>query len=139
MPFNVSDPVLFYNKKIFAGGRPRSRTSRRRRSTTSAPTARRSSTPARRSTASPLDSGFDSGGGWYLEQWFAKLGEFYADNENGRAAPATQVLYDNDTGVDLLTQVQSLIKDGLAVYVGDNASGQDNLLKLADDDRSRRR
>ena len=46
-----------------------------------------------------VDSGFDSGGGWYIEQWFAQLGEFYADNENGRAARATKVLYDNDTGV----------------------------------------
>ena len=62
-----------------------------------------------------LDSGFDSGGGWYIEQWFAQLGEFYADNENGRAARATKVLYDNDTGVDLLTQMQQLINDGLAV------------------------
>ena len=80
-----------------------------------------------------VDSGFDSGGGWYIEQWFAQLGQFYADNENGRAARATKVLYDNDTGVDLLTQMQQLIKDGLAVDVGDNAGGFDNLLKLADE------
>ncbi len=43
------------------------------------------------------------------------------------------MLYDDATGVDLLTQLQSLIKDGLAVDVGDNSgSGFDNLLKLAD-------
>ena len=79
-----------------------------------------------------LDSGFDSGGGWYLEQWFAKAGEFYADNENGRAARATKVLYDNPTGRSLLTFLQSMIKDGLAFNVGDNTGGFDNLLKLAD-------
>ena len=39
-----------------------------------------------------LDSGSGSGGGWYLEQWFANMGELYADNGNGRLAPATQVL-----------------------------------------------
>jgi sn-glycerol 3-phosphate transport system substrate-binding protein len=82
-----------------------------------------------------LDSGFDSGGGWYIEQWFAKAGEFYADNQNGRAARATKVLYDNPTGISLLTLLQSMINDGLAVNVGDNStSGFDNLLKLADKD-----
>jgi sn-glycerol 3-phosphate transport system substrate-binding protein len=42
------------------------------------------------------------------------------------------VLYDDATGVDLLTQLQSMINDKLAVTVGDNASGFDNLLKLGD-------
>ena len=79
-----------------------------------------------------LDSDFDSGGGWYLEQWFAKAGEFYADNQNGRAARATKVLYDNPTGRSLLTFLQSMIQDGLAFSVGDNTGGFDHLLKLAD-------
>jgi sn-glycerol 3-phosphate transport system substrate-binding protein len=42
------------------------------------------------------------------------------------------VVYDTPVTVDLLSQVQSLVTDGLAAYVGDNASGQDQLLKLAD-------
>jgi sn-glycerol 3-phosphate transport system substrate-binding protein len=79
-----------------------------------------------------LDSGFDSGGGWYIEQWFAKAGEFYADNQNGRSARATKVLYDNAAGQSLLTFMQSMLTDGLAVNVGDNTGGIDNLLKLAD-------
>jgi sn-glycerol 3-phosphate transport system substrate-binding protein len=79
-----------------------------------------------------LDSGADSGGGWYIEQWFANMGELYADNGNGRLAPATEVLYDDAAGVELLTYVQDLVNDGLAFYVGDNAGGADQLLKLAD-------
>ena len=47
-------------------------------------------------------------------------------------------VYDTPQTVDLLSQVQSLVTDGLAVYVGDNASGQDQLLKLADPRRRRR-
>lgn len=131
MPFNVSDPVLFYNKKVFtaAGLDPN-------KPPASIDEIRDYSQKIIASGAAKyglaLDSGFDSGGGWYLEQWFAQLGEFYADNDNGRAARATKVLYDNDTGVNLLTEVQQLIKDGLAMSVGDNASGFDNLLKLAD-------
>ena len=46
-------------------------------------------------------AGADSGGGWYIEQWFANMGELYADNGNGRLAPATEVLYDGAAGVEL--------------------------------------
>ena len=132
MPFNVSDPVLFYNKAMFtaAGLDPD-------KPPASLDEVREDSQKIVDAGAATyglaVDSGFDSGGGWYIEQWFAQLGEFYANNDNGRSARATQVLYDNDTGVSLLTQVQQLIDDGLAVSVGDNTSGYDNLLKLGDD------
>jgi sn-glycerol 3-phosphate transport system substrate-binding protein len=79
-----------------------------------------------------LDSGPNSGGGWFLEQWFARAGEPYADNDNGRSAPATEVLFDSAAGVELMTFVQDMINDGLAVSVGDNSSGQDIYLKLID-------
>jgi sn-glycerol 3-phosphate transport system substrate-binding protein len=71
-----------------------------------------------------LDTGTDSGGGWFLEQWFAKAGELYADNENGRAAPATRVLYDGPAGVELLTFVQEMIDDGLAVTSATTRAGR---------------
>ncbi len=79
-----------------------------------------------------LDSGADSGGGWFLEQWFARAGELYADNDNGRTAPATQVLFDSPAGTELMTFVQGMINDGLAVSIGDNTGGQDTYLKLID-------
>ena len=60
------------------------------------------------------------------------MGELYADNGNGRLAPATKVLYDGPAGVQMLSYVQSLVTDGLAFYVGDNAGGADQLFKLAD-------
>jgi sn-glycerol 3-phosphate transport system substrate-binding protein len=132
MPFNISNPVLFYNKKMFvaAGLDPD-------KPPVSLEELRADSEAIVKSGAAKyglaLDSGFDSGGGWYIEQWFAKAGEFYADNQNGRAARATKVLYDNATGVSLLTDIQQMISDGLAVSVGDNSTtGFDNLLKLAD-------
>ncbi len=131
MPFNISNPVLFYNKKMFAAAGldpekpPVSLDDLRADSQ-----AIVSSGAAKYGLA--LDSGFDSGGGWYIEQWFAKAGEFYADNQNGRSARATKVLYNNATGQSLLTFMQSMLADGLAVNVGDNTSGFDNLLKLAD-------
>jgi sn-glycerol 3-phosphate transport system substrate-binding protein len=131
MPFNVSNPVLYYNRSVFeAAGLdpdapPRSLEELREQSQAIVDSGAASYGIA-------LDTGSDSGGGWFLEQWFANGGEFYADNGNGRLAPATRVLYDGPFGVELLTYVQQLIDDGLAFNVGDNAGGSDNFLKLAD-------
>ncbi|MGD9704559.1 MAG: ABC transporter substrate-binding protein [Acidimicrobiia bacterium] len=131
MPFNVSDPVLYYNKSMFraAGLDPEA-------PPVSLEDLRAASQQIVDSGAASygiaFDTGFDSGGGWFVEQWFAKLHEFYADNENGRSSPATRVLYDGPAAIDLFTQVQSMVLDGIAVNVGDNASGQDSFLKMAD-------
>ncbi len=131
MPFNVSDPVLYYNMSAFekAGLDPNDPpvTLDELRAVSQQLVSSGAS-----GTGIAFDSGVDSGGGWFIEQWFARAHELYADNGNGRLAPATKVLYDGPTGVKLLTEVQSMINDGLAVTVGDNPSGQDSLLKMAD-------
>jgi sn-glycerol 3-phosphate transport system substrate-binding protein len=131
MPFNVSNPILYYNRNMFeaAGLDPD-------RPPQSLEELRQYSQQLVDSGAAAygiaLDSGADSGGGWYIEQWFANMGELYSDNGNGRLAPSTKVLYDGPAGVAMLSYVQDLITDGLAFYVGDNAGGADQLLKLAD-------
>jgi sn-glycerol 3-phosphate transport system substrate-binding protein len=131
MPFNVSNPVLYYLKPTFdaAGLDPDV-------SPITLEEMRDTSQQIVDSGAATygwvVDSGTNSGGGWFLEQWFARAGVPYADNDNGRSAPATEVLFDSDVGVELMTFVQSMIADGLAVSVGDNASGQDTYLKLID-------
>ncbi len=131
LPFNVSTPVLFFNKTLFsaAGLDPE-------RSPVSLEELRTMSqaivdAPGE-AVGIAFDSGVDSGGGWFIEQWFTRAQELYADNDNGRSAAATKVLYAGPLGVELLTTVQQLINDGLAVYVGDNAGGFDQLFKLAD-------
>ena len=114
MPFNVSNPVLYYNRQMFeaAGLDPDV-------SPVSLDDLRATSQTIVDSGAASygwvVDSGADSGGGWFLEQWLGRAGELYADNGNGRIAPATKVVYDGQTGIDLLTFVQSMINDGLAV------------------------
>ena len=131
MPFNVSNPVLYYLRPKFeaAGLDPDV-------SPITLEELRTASQAIVDSGAAAygwvVDSGADSGGGWFLEQWFARAGEPFADNDNGRTAPATQVLFDSPAGVELMTFVQSMITDGLAVSIGDNASGQDTYLKLID-------
>jgi sn-glycerol 3-phosphate transport system substrate-binding protein len=131
MPFNISNPVLYYNRNVLeaAGLDPAA-------PPVSLEELRSTCETIVSSGAAPvclaLDSGLDSGGGWFMEQWMAKAGEFYADNGNGRQAPATKVLYDGATGVELLTFLQDMINDGLAVNVGENSQGQDDLFKLVD-------
>ncbi len=131
MPFNVSNPVLYYNRLRFeaAGLDPDV-------SPVSLEDLRTTSQTIVDNGAATygwvVDSGPASGGGWFLEQWFGRADQLYADNGNGRLAPATKVLYDGQTGIDLLTFVQTMINDGLAVTVGDNPGGQDALLKMID-------
>lgn len=132
MPFNISNPVLFYNKKVFAaaGLDPN-------KPPTSLDEVREYSKKIVDSGAATfglaVESGFDSGGGWFVEQWLAKARQFYVDGDNGRSARATKVLFNEQAGVDVLTFLQQLINDKLAVNVGDNSgTGFDNLLKLAD-------
>jgi sn-glycerol 3-phosphate transport system substrate-binding protein len=131
MPFNVSGPILYYNRTMFeaAGLDP------------DAPPAtleelREASQAIVDSGAATygiaLETGFDSGGAWLIEQMFAGAGELYADNDNGRSARATEVLFDSEFGVEMFTFFQDMVDDGLAVNVGENAAGTDNLFKLAD-------
>ncbi len=132
MPFNVSNPVLYYSKKAFiaAGLDPD-------KPPTSLDELREISQALVDSGVVKyglaLDTGPDSGGGWYIEQWFCKAQEFYTDGDNGRTNRATKVLYNNQTGVDLMTYLQGMINDGLAVDIGANESAQDDLLKIADE------
>ena len=83
LPFNVSAPVLFYNKTAFAtaGLDPEDPpVSLEELRTTSQALV---DAPGE-GLGMAFDSGVDSGGGWFIEQWFARAGEPYADNDNGR-------------------------------------------------------
>lgn len=133
MPFNVSNPVLYFNRAMFteAGLDPDQPPQNLAELRDASQQLVDSGVAA---TGIALDTGTDSGGGWFIEQWFANAGELYADNGNGRLAPATKVLYDGAAGVELLTFVQEMINDGLAYNVGDNAGGTSQFLKLADDE-----
>ena len=131
MPFNVSNPVLYYNRAAFlkAGLDPD-------KPPLSLEELRADSEKLVQSGVVKyglaLDHSIDGGGGWFLEQWLAKANQLYANNENGRAAPATNVLFAGATGVELLTFLQQMVRDGLAIDVGPNTSLPDNLLKLVD-------
>ena len=131
MPFNISNPVLYYNKAAFVkAGLDPEKPPLSLEELRAASQALVDSRAVKYGLA--IDDGIDGGGGWFLEQWLAKANELYANNENGRAAPATNVLFAGPTGVELLTFLQKMVQDGLAIDVGPNTSLPQNLLKLVD-------
>ena len=131
MPFNVSNPLVYYNKVAFAAAgldpeHPPASFEELRQF------AQQLVDSGVAGTGIAYDVNFDGGGGWYIEQWIANSGELLVNNLNGRAEPATEFLLGGPAGQRLFTELQSLAQDGLLVNVGDNASGTDAFLKLAD-------
>jgi len=131
MPFNVSNPLIYYNRTAFAAaGLDPDR----------APTtwdelrafSQQIVDSGAAATGLAYDTNFDGGGGWYIEQWVANSGELMANNFNGREQPATETYLDRPGVSQVFAQLQGLAADGLLVNVGDNASGTDAFLKLAD-------
>ncbi|MEY3360839.1 MAG: hypothetical protein RL531_558 [Actinomycetota bacterium] len=121
MPFNVSNPILYYDKNGF-------------RAAGLDPEDPPSTLAEVRAAAEKLQgAGYKYGWGlkldpWYLEQWSAKAGKLYANNDNGRAERATEVVFDNPTGVEIFSWMQSMVADGLAVT--NSASGTNSFNNL---------
>ena len=91
------------------GGRPRSRTSRRPRSTRCGPRPRSSrravsSAPARAQDRARVPRAV-------ARAWPDKL---YVNNSNGRKARATKAVFDDATGREIFTWMSDMVKDGLA-------------------------
>jgi sn-glycerol 3-phosphate transport system substrate-binding protein len=112
MPFNVSNPVLYYNKAAFqaAGLDPDD------------PPA--TLDEVREASQTIVDSGATRFGWamkldpWLLEQWTAMAGEPYVDNGNGRDARATQVEFDNDAGLAAFEWIADMVESDLAENTG---------------------
>ena len=128
MPFNVSNPVLYFNKVAFdkagldAENPP--------------------STLAELQDASRkiVESGAAKYAmsveiqGWYVEQWYAKAGETVVDNDNGRSARATAATLEKPVGEEIFGWLRSMLDEDLALNVGRNPSGRDHFLAIASGD-----
>jgi sn-glycerol 3-phosphate transport system substrate-binding protein len=121
MPFNTSNPILYYNKKAFtdAGLDP-----------AKAPKTWEDI----QATAEKLVKK-DSAGkvtqygiaiaiyGWFFEQWLATQNQLYANNDNGRGATrADKLVYNSDAGVKIIDWWKGLIDKGFAQNLGRNTS-----------------
>ncbi|WP_219833917.1 ABC transporter substrate-binding protein [Paenibacillus sp. R14(2021)] len=110
MPFNTSNPILYYNKDMFkaAGLDPEK------------PPATYEEV---KKAAEALTKNGKSGAsfaiyGWFMEQFFANQGAEYDNNGNGRTAAATQSLLNSDAGVKTLTWWKDLVDSKVALNLG---------------------
>ncbi len=130
MPFNVSSPVLFYVKPVLeAAGLDPDDPPATPDDVRAASEAIVSSDAATYGLV--VDVSRDAAGA-YIEQWFGQAEVPFVDNDNGRSARATEVLFDNDTGLEFFEFLQGLNRDGLSFNVGENPGGLDAFLKLVD-------
>jgi sn-glycerol 3-phosphate transport system substrate-binding protein len=132
MPFQLSNPVLYYNKKAFraAGLDPEK-----------PPTTLNEILEASRKIAATgkakgaADKGFALEiQAWYPEQFISKAGEAIVNNDNGRTARATAAKLDSKIFTDTLQWIVTMNKEGLLLNAGRNPSGQSHFLAVANGD-----
>jgi sn-glycerol 3-phosphate transport system substrate-binding protein len=129
MPFNLSSPVLYYDKNSFreAGLDPEK------------PPATLEDVKAYSEKLLQKDSsGNITRSGialdvypWIFEEWLAKAGALYVNNGNGRDGRATEAVFNGPEGKAIFEWWADMVKSGLAFNVGRNPSGADGLLAVA--------
>ncbi|GGA15533.1 ABC transporter substrate-binding protein [Paenibacillus marchantiophytorum] len=110
MPFNTSNPILYYNKDMFkaAGLDPE----------------KPPKTYEEIATAAKVLSKDGKSGssfaiyGWFMEQFFANQGVEYLNNGNGRTASATESLANNEAGVKTLTWWKDMVDNKTSANLG---------------------
>jgi sn-glycerol 3-phosphate transport system substrate-binding protein len=116
MPFNTSNPILYYNKTLFAeAGLDPERAPR---------TWDEVAEYARALTKKDASGAVTQYGcafalyGWFVEQFIAVQGGYYVNNENGRADLATEATFNGEEGVKLLTWWKGIIDEGICANLG---------------------
>jgi sn-glycerol 3-phosphate transport system substrate-binding protein len=124
MPFNVSNLVLYYNKRAFqtAGIDPNQPPTTLADIKTAAQKLQDAGAAAQAGFGLKLDPA-------YLEQWSALGGKTYANNGNGRKSRATAATFDNKTGKEIFSFLNDMVKSGLAkTNPADGPQAIDNLI-----------
>ncbi|WP_456445773.1 ABC transporter substrate-binding protein [Deinococcota bacterium DY0809b] len=112
IPWNSSNPILYYNKDIFkkAGLDPEN-PPKTFNEVAQACEKIIASKAAPKCITWPLHS-------WFVEQWIAEQGALLANNENGRAARATNVYIDSEAMKRIMKWWKGLYDKGYYTYTG---------------------
>ncbi|WP_249897893.1 ABC transporter substrate-binding protein [Paenibacillus sp. PK3_47] len=117
MPFNTSNPILYYNKDAFkaAGLDPEK------------PPATFEEFEA---AAAALSKDGKAGAtiaiyGWFMEQLFANQNADYVNNGNGRESAATESLLASEAGVKTLEWWKKMVDDGVVANLGRDTDDTD--------------
>jgi sn-glycerol 3-phosphate transport system substrate-binding protein len=126
MPFNLSNPVFYYDKAAFrsAGLDPEKPPTTFDEVRSAAEKLKASGVVTKAGMGLKLDA-------WHLEQWLAKAGDPYVNNGNGRKARATKVEFDNKNGRRIFGFWSGMVRDGLAeTNPTEGPSAIDNLIGI---------
>lgn len=109
MPFNTSNPILYYNKDLFkaAGLDPEKAPATYEEVKQTADKLAQKGAPASFAIY-----------GWFMEQFFANQGAEYVNNGNGRTAPAEASLVNSEAGTKTLDWWKGLIDSKAAINLG---------------------
>jgi sn-glycerol 3-phosphate transport system substrate-binding protein len=124
MPFNVSNPVFFYDKNAF------------RAANLDPEDPPATLDEVKEDALAIKGAGYGAGFGlkldpWYLEQWSAKADVLYVNEQNGRAARATEVEFDDAEGREIFAWMKDMVDSGAAkTNSADGPSQYDNLLGI---------
>ncbi|AFC27836.1 family 1 extracellular solute-binding protein [Paenibacillus mucilaginosus 3016] len=110
MPFNTSNPILYYNKDLFkaAGLDPEKPPA----------TYEEVAEAAKKLTKDGQAGASFAIYGWFMEQFFANQGAELLNNGNGRTSLATESLLASDAGVKTLTWWKGMIDDKSMMNLG---------------------
>ncbi|WP_248928447.1 ABC transporter substrate-binding protein [Paenibacillus hamazuiensis] len=110
MPFNTSNPILYYNKDMFkaAGLDPEKPPA----------TYEEVAKAAKALTKDGKAGGSFAIYGWFMEQFFANQGAELLNNGNGRKSPATESLLASEPGVKTLTWWKQMVDDKTMLNLG---------------------
>jgi sn-glycerol 3-phosphate transport system substrate-binding protein len=127
MPWNVSTPLLYYNKDAFtkAGLDPN-----KPPQTLDEIRAAAEKLTIRDSNGQVTQYGFGAAiYGWFLEQFTARADQLYCNNGNGRDKNATKLLINQPTDVKVVDWWSKMVGDGLALNTGRNTTDAQNAFK----------
>ena len=127
MPWNVSMPLLYYNKDAFtrAGLDP----NKPPQTLDEVRTAAEKLT-IRDQNGQVTQYGFGAAiYGWFLEQFTARADQQYCNNGNGRDKNAAKLLINQPVDVKVVDWWQKMVGDGLALNTGRNTTDAQNAFK----------
>ena len=126
MPFAVSGPVLYYNKKAFTAAEldPDKPPTTLDEVRTASEKLKSSGAVTKAGFGLKVEPGFFS-------HWTAMAGKLFVNPNNGRTARATTAAFNSKTGREIFTWMSGMVADGLAVTNPDSGSSAfDNLLGI---------
>lgn len=128
MPYNPSNPILFYDKSKFAkAGLDPNRPPQTLEEVREYSKKIVASGAAKHGIALRIAE-------FFTEFWSSKNGQVYANNGNGRLRRATKAELDNPTERTVWTWWRDMVRDGLALNTGADVGGATHLIAIGTGD-----